>query len=82
MNELDRIAKMAARAGMRGCKIPDCDYMAHKGMDFCYCHSKGFNPPISFEHYMKLNDKELKDYRRQVRGMELAMAAGDGDPTE
>lgn len=49
------------------CAIPDCDFKATSGSDRCWCHTRGFNPPLSFSQYEVLDDAGVSAYRAFVR---------------
>lgn len=52
------------------CEVPDCEFKAHAGEAKCYCHSRGFNPPVSFEAYCNLDDAERVAYGEEIRRLE------------
>jgi len=58
-----------------GCAIPDCDFGAQLGSPFCYCHTRGFNPPMSCEEYLTLDANAIRRYRYKIRKLELAVQA-------
>lgn len=60
---------------MPNCSVGDCEFKATYGSDKCFCHSRGFHPPLTMEQYEALEPDGILGYRKQLRGLERQAAA-------